>query len=91
MNTALGSGTTDVIVNANLKLGSVSQTLRSLTIGPGATVTFTSGLASFIGTGKDPAFASGTNVVPEPGSVAFLAGGFTLLLGIRRRRQTMRG
>ena len=61
------------VTAATLKFGSVSQTLSSLTIGAGSTVTFTGGLASFSGgsRGKAPSFG-GTAVVPEPGALGVL-------------------
>jgi hypothetical protein len=74
-----------------LKFGSVSQTLASLTIGAGATVTFTSGTASFsagtsgkaAGYGSDP--VSG-GLVPEPGTTGLLLAGALGLLARRNRR-----
>jgi len=74
----IGAGTT-------LKFGSVSQTLSSLTIGAGSTVTFTSGLASFSGGGKGASFG-GTATVPEPGTLGLLLIGALGVLN-RRRRQ----
>ncbi len=92
VNSALGtaSGTASVTVaeNARLKFGSVSQTLSSLTIGAGATVSFSSGLASFSGGGfaaKAPSFG-GAAVVPEPGTLGLLLVGALGVLN-RRRRQ----
>lgn len=69
-----------------LKFGSVSQTLSSLSIGAGATVTFTSGAASgaLSGGGKAGSLASAV-VVPEPGTVGLLLVGALGLLGRRRR------
>ena len=67
VHSVLGTGGTSTISasgTASVKFGSVSQTLRSLTIGAGATVTFTSGLAAFSGGGNSPGF--GATVVPEP-------------------------
>jgi len=84
VNGVLGSGgtTVHVLAGAAVKFGSVSQTLASLTIGAGATVTFTSGVAAFSGgEGKSPGVAA----VPEPSS-ALLAALGTALLGLRRRR-----
>ena len=86
VNGLLGTGTS--IVNASagaMKFGSVSQTLASLTIGAGATVTFTSGIAAFneSGGGKFPAFGGGA-VVPEPGTLGLLLIG---ALGALRRRR----
>jgi hypothetical protein len=97
VNSALGAGTA-VTVNdtgggaaTSLKFGSVSQTLASLTIGAGATVTFTSGTASFsagtsgkaAGYGSDP--VSG-GLVPEPGTTGLLLAGALGLLARRNRR-----
>ncbi len=45
VNTALGTGATAVVANANISFGNVSQTLASLTIGAGVTVSFSSGVA----------------------------------------------
>ena len=65
------------------QFGSVSQTLSSLTIGAGATVTLTSGLTAFSGGGKSPGF--GATVVPEPGSIGLLVTGALGVLARRRR------
>ena len=85
VNGGIGAGTSTVTVNnlgTRLNFGSVSQTLASLTIGAGATVTFTSGVAAFSGgEGKPPGVAA----VPEPSS-ALLAALGAALLGLRRRR-----
>ena len=90
VNSALGSGSSAVSVTGatTLKFGSVSQTLNSLTIGAGSTVTFTSGLASFSGGsgGKAPGFGGGTAAVPEPGTLGLLLVGALGVLN-RRRRQ----
>ncbi len=85
----LGNGT-------KLRFGSVSQTLSSLTIGAGATVIFTSGLASGSfgddGGGKGAGFGSpassfgGGATVPEPGTLGLLLVGALGMLN-RRRRQ----
>jgi hypothetical protein len=86
----LGNGT-------KLRFGSVSQTLTSLTIGAGATVVFTSGLASGSLTGDDgggkaagfgsPASSFGGGAtVPEPGTLGLLLVGALGMLN-RRRRQ----
>ena len=85
LGTNPGTGTAAVTVGASakLKFGSVSQKLSSLTIGAGATVTFTSGPASFAGSGK--AFGSGSAVVPEPGTLGLLLVGALGVLGRRRR------
>ena len=85
LGTNPGTGTAAVTVGASakLKFGSVSQKLSSLTIGAGATVTFTSGPASFADSGK--AFGSGSAVVPEPGTLGLLLVGALGVLGRRRR------
>ncbi len=92
VNGTLGTapGLAAVSVNnagTSLKFGSVTQTLGSLTIGAGATVTFTSGLASFTGDGnggKAPNFG-GSAVVPEPGTIGLLLVGALGALSRRRR------
>ena len=75
-------------VATKLRFGSVSQTLSSLTIGAGATVTFTSGTAmgAFSGGsgGKAPSFGGGSAVVPEPGTLGLLLVGALGLLNRRR-------
>lgn len=97
VNSALGTGTAVTVTDTGggapttLKFGSVSQTLASLTIGAGATVTFTSGTASFsagtsgkaAGYGSDP--VSG-GLVPEPGTTGLLLAGALGLLARRNRR-----
>ena len=87
VNGTLGTGTSTVSVTgaSSLKFGSVSQTLGSLTIGAGSTVTFTSGLASFSGDNGKPA-SFGTSTVPEPGTLGLLLIGALGVLN-RRRRQ----
>ena len=91
------NGTASVVVaaGAKLKFGSVSQTLTSLTIGAGATVTFTSGAASGAfsgGGGKAGGFGGaassfgGGATVPEPGTLGLLLVGALGMLN-RRRRQ----
>ncbi|MCE9609879.1 MAG: autotransporter-associated beta strand repeat-containing protein [Chthoniobacter sp.] len=70
----------------SLKFGTVSQTLSSLTVGAGATVTFTSGFASFSGGGGGKTPGLGAAVVPEPGSLGLLLVGALGALN-RRRRQ----
>ena len=88
VNTALGSGSAAVTLTgaSTVKFGSVSQTLGSLTIGAGSTVTFTSGLASFSGGagGKAPSFG-GSGVVPEPGTIGLLLVGALGFLNRRRK------
>jgi hypothetical protein len=105
VNSALGTaGNTTVDVSdiaggpaTKLRFGSVSQTLTSLTIGAGATVVFTSGLASGSLTGDDgggkaagfgsPASSFGGGAtVPEPGTLGLLLVGALGMLN-RRRRQ----
>ena len=83
---ANGTATVTVSPGAKLKFGNVSQTLSSLTIGAGATVTFTSGMAtgSFSGSGKASSFG-GAAVVPEPGAIGLVFAGARGLLGRRRR------
>ena len=87
VNGTLGTGISTVSVTgaSSLKFGSVSQTLGSLTIGAGSTVTFTSGLASFSGDNGKPA-SFGTSTVPEPGTLGLLLIGALGVLN-RRRRQ----
>ena len=81
---------TDSGNGTKLRFGSVSQTLSSLTIGAGATVTFTRGTASgsFSGGGFGGKVArfGGTAVVPEPGTLGLLLVGALGMLN-RRRRQ----
>jgi autotransporter-associated beta strand protein len=80
-----GAGTASVQANATTRFGSVSQNLASLTIGPGATVVFTSGAAGFSGGGKGSS-AGGSAVVPEPSALGLLlVGAFGMLT--RRRRE----
>ncbi len=87
VNTAIGTGTTAVVANGNIRFGAVSQTLASLTIGAGASVTFTSGPASFADNGADGKSASfgGAAAVPEPGALGLLLVGALGLLAARRR------
>ncbi len=90
VNSALGTGgnaTVSVTGTTTLKFGSVSQTLSSLSIGAGSTVTFTSGLAAFTGDsggGKAPSLG-GSAVVPEPGTLGLLLVGALGVLNRRRR------
>ena len=96
INGLVGTGTTSVTVigaGTALKFGSVSQNLASLTIGAGATLTFSSGVGSFSGgddggktlslDGDPPA----SGVVPEPGTLGLLLAGALAALH-RRQRQT---
>ena len=90
VNSVLGAGSSAVAVTGAtfLKFGSVSQTLASLSIGAGSTVTFSSGLASFTSEvgNKAPSFGGGSAVVPEPGTLGLLLVGALGVLN-RRRRQ----
>jgi hypothetical protein len=97
VNSTLGTGTAVTVTDTGggapttLKFGSVSQTLASLTIGAGATVTFASGTASFsAGTsGKAAGYGSGPvsgGLVPEPGTTGLLLAGALGLLARRNRR-----
>jgi hypothetical protein len=79
-----GAGTASVQANATTRFGSVSQNLASLTIGPGATVVFTSGAAGFSGGGKGSS-AGGSAVVPEPSALGLLLVGALGMLTRRRR------
>ena len=90
VNSPIGTGNTAVTANAKIKFGSVSQKLASLTIGAGATVTFTSGTAtgSFSGGGLDGK-APGSAVIPEPGSIGLLLAGSLGLLASRRKRPVL--
>ena len=81
---AIGTGTSTVTANAGVVNFGDSQTLSSLTIGDGATVS--------IGSPLPPApleaglvFESGAAAVPEPGTAALLVGGLATVLGLRRR------
>ena len=102
VNSALGTAGNAVVTVSDspvtkLRFGSVSQTLTSLTIGAGATVIFTSGLASGALTGDDggskaagfgsPASSFGGGAtVPEPGTLGLLLVGALGMLNRRRRR-----
>ena len=101
VNSALGTAGNAVVTVSDspvtkLRFGSVSQTLTSLTIGAGATVIFTSGLASGALTGDDggskaagfgsPASSFGGGAtVPEPGTLGLLLVGALGMLNRRRR------
>ncbi len=87
VNSVLGGGSSTVSVTGatTLKFGSVSQTLSSLTIGAGSTVTFTSGVAAFSGGGGGKVTSLGSTV-PEPGTLGLLLVGALGVLN-RRRRQ----
>ena len=90
----IGTGTSTVTANAGEVNFGASQTLASLVISNGATVTIGTPLPPAPPEG-DLAFeagfsvaenvASSTAAVPEPGSAALLCGGVLTLLGIRRR------
>jgi fibronectin-binding autotransporter adhesin len=103
LNAILGTGSGTAVVTVNdtpggvatkLQLGSVSQTLSSLTIGEGATVVFTSGVATgafSTASGKAGTFGPVTtnfgpsaSLVPEPGTIGLLLIG---ALGTLHRRQ----
>ena len=91
VNSALGNAVVSVSdapggSPTKLRFGSVSQTLSSLTIGAGATVVFTSGVASgaFSGDDKGAGFSGGATV-PEPGTIGLLLVGAIGMLSRRRR------
>ena len=83
---ASATASVTVAPGAVLRFGTVSQTLSALTIGAGASVTFTSGTASgaFGGSGKDAGLGHFATI-PEPGSAALLLTSGVLLLPRRRR------
>ena len=83
VNSAVGTGGSALNLSAGaaMKFGSVSQMISALNIEAGAKMTFTSGVASFGGSGKS---FSGSSVVPDPGSVGLLLVG---ALGVRSRRR----
>lgn len=85
---AIGTGTSTVTANAGTVNFGASQMLDSLVIGNGAEVTLSSPLpaAPEPGAAFDGGLAGAeVAAVPEPGSVALLAGGIVALLGFRRR------
>ena len=91
---AIGTGTSTVTANAGQVNFGASQTLASLVIGNGATVTLSSPLPPAPpeeGIAFDTGFPGVENAVvspaavPEPGSAALLFGGVLTLLGWRRR------
>ncbi len=93
VNAALGGGAGMAVVTVSnpaggaataLKFGSVSQNLASLTIGAGATVTFSSGVVGPGGGGGETFSAQKISVVPEPATSGLLIIG---ALGMLRRRR----
>lgn len=91
LKSVLGTGTSTINANADVKIG-VSQTLAALNIGPGGVVTLDSALPSPApefdgGFGGAEALAAGAGAVPEPVSAALLFGGILTLLGVRRNRR----
>ena len=87
LHSVLGTGTSTIIANANTNIYT-NQTLASLSIGDGATVTLISPpppAPAF----DDGAFAGGSPLqgVPEPGSAALIMGGLATLFCGRRRRE----
>ena len=84
------SGTASVAVSAGakLKFGTVSQTLGSLSIGAGATVVFSSGVATGAFDGGEKGAGIGrAATVPEPGSAGLLLAGALGVFGRRRRQR----
>lgn len=90
VNSAIGTGTTAVVANGDIRFGTVSQKLASLTIGAGAKVTFTSGVASLTGEGGKSAGFGVAAVVPEPGAFVLLLVGALGLVTARRRPAGLR-
>ena len=76
-----GSAVASATNGGHLAFGTVSQTLASLNIGAGSTVSFSGGAASAFGA---PGFKS-TALVPEPGTIGLLLVGTLGVLGRRRR------
>lgn len=79
--TALGTGTSTLTANATTNIYA-SQTLASLTIGSGTTVTFGDGLPFAPAAEK---FGAPAALVPEPGTLGLLMVCALGLLGRRRR------
>lgn len=98
VNAALGTGAGTAAVSVTntpggapttVKFGYVSQRLSSLTIGAGAQVIFTSGVASFADTGAGKVGnLTAPSVVPEPGSIGLL---LVAGLGLLQRRYRSAG
>ena len=76
-----GSSVASATNGGHLAFGTTSQTLASLNIGAGSTVSFSSGAASAFGA---PGFKS-TDIVPEPGTIGLLLVGTLGVLARRRR------
>ena len=76
-----GSAVASATNGGHLAFGTVSQTLASLNIGAGSTVSFSGGAASAFGA---PGFKS-TALVPEPGTIGLLLVGTLGVLARRRR------
>ena len=87
IDVALGVGGTSVVANADVRFGSVSQSLGSLSIGSGAVVTFGSGPGSAMGGGVGKLGVDGVAMVPEPGAMGLLLVGLMGVLGVGRRRR----
>ena len=87
IDVALGVGGTSVVANADVRFGSVSQSLGSLSIGSGAVVTFGSGPGSAMGGGVWKLGVDGVAMVPEPGAMGLLLVGLMGVLGVGRRRR----
>ena len=76
-----GSSVASATNGGHLAFGTTSQTLASLNIGAGSTVSFSGGAASAFGS---PGFKSTANV-PEPGTIGLLLVGALGMLGRCRR------